>query len=171
MQQKFTQKVIEIPSGVNWTPPDGSQMTDDQVQLLMREMAQTAGVELMTMPSMTARSGQSGTIEITRELITPVDDSGQAFETHQLGHVLQVQGDALGFGHEVDLKYTDTTGEVDPTTGKANINKRTDMSDSGFTSDGGTRLVVQTRPDGSRTLLLINSIIIDATGRPVHGEP
>ena len=77
------------------------------------------------------------------------------------------QTDALGFGHEVALNYTDTTGDVDASTGKANINKRTDMTDSGFASDGGTRLVVLTRADGSRTLLLVTSTLIDATGRPV----
>lgn len=166
-QQKFATKVVEIPSGVDWTPPDVSQMTEDQVQLLMRELTQKAGVELMTMPSMTARSGQNGTIEIVRELITPVGESGQEFETHNLGHVMQIRGDALGFGHEVALNYTDTTGDVDASTGKANINKRTDMTDSGFASDGGARLVVQTRADGSRTLLLVTSTLIDATGRPM----
>lgn len=167
-QQKFATKVVEIPSGVDWTPPDVSQMTEDQVQLLMREMAQTAGVELRIMPSMTARSGQNGTIEIIRELITPVGESGQEFETHNLGHVMQIRGDALGFGHEVALNYTDTTGDVDAATGKANINKRIDMTDSGFSSDGGTRLVVQTRPDGSRSLVFVTSTMIDATGRPMY---
>ena len=168
--QKFTQKVLEIPSGVDWTPPDVSEMTDGQVQLLMREMAQKAGTDLLTMPSVTARNGQSATIEIVRELITPTGESEQEFETHHLGHVLQVKGDALGFGHEIALNYTNTTGEADATTGKANINKRTDITNSSFTADGGTRLVVQTRPDGSRTLLFVTSTTIDATGQPVRDK-
>lgn len=168
LQQKFTQKVIEIPSGMDWTPPDVSQMTEGQVQLLLREMSQKAGVNLMTLPSVTARNGQSAIMEISRELITPVGESGQEFETHNLGLVMRVRGDALGLGHELAMNYIDTTGDIDAATGKANINKRIDMTDSGFTSDGGTRLVVQTRPDGSRSLLLVTSTIIDATGRPVH---
>jgi hypothetical protein len=33
MQKKFTQQVFEIPSGMDWTPPDVSQMTEGQVQI------------------------------------------------------------------------------------------------------------------------------------------
>ncbi len=170
VQQKFNPVVLDIPSGLNWTPPDLSQMNDDQVQLLMREMAQKAGVNLMTLPSITARIGQDATIENIREFITPVGESGQQFETHNLGQVMLIRGDALGFGHQVALNYTDTTGDLDAATGKPNINKRTDITDSGYTSDGGTRLVVQTRADGSRALLLVTSTMIDATGRPLHDK-
>jgi hypothetical protein len=53
---------------------------------------------------------------------------------------MQVRGDALGFGHELGLNYTDTTGEVDAATGKANINKRIDITDpaSAVTEEPGS---------------------------------
>ncbi len=117
------------------------------------------------------RSGQSATIEFTRELIYPVDESGEKFEKHHIGKILSVEGSLLGFGNEVKFNYTDTTGGLDPSTGKPFIDKRTDVSDVGFSTDGGTRIVTQTRPDESRTLILLTSELIDATGRPIKDAP
>lgn len=170
MQTKFTSKILELPSGADWTPPNGSRMRDDEVQMLMREMSQTKGVELQTTPTVTARNGQNATVEIIREVIYPTDDTGKNFETRNVGKVLNLQGSLLGFGHEVATTFTDTTGGLDPSTGKAAFDKRTDMADTGFSSDGGSRFIVQTRPDGSRTVLLLNSTMIDATGRPIHDQ-
>lgn len=169
LQHKFASMVVNLAAGAEWTPPDVSQMTDAQLQLFMRGMAQTQGTELTTLPSITSRKGQSGTVEIIREWIVPKDDSGEAFETHDLGQVMHIQGSPLGFGHEIAFDYTDTTAEVDPETGKPNFNKRIDVKDSGFSSDSGTRFVVQTRPDGSKSVVLVTSTMIDATGRPIHG--
>ncbi|MEX1115918.1 MAG: Amuc_1098 family type IV pilus outer membrane protein [Akkermansiaceae bacterium] len=47
--------------------------TDGQVQLIMRGLAQKKGTDLMTAPSVTARSGQKATIEIIREFIYPTE--------------------------------------------------------------------------------------------------
>jgi hypothetical protein len=171
IQQKFTTKVVELAADSEWTPPDLTQMDDTQVQLFMREMAQKQGTELMTMPSITARSGQSAAIEITRELIVPTDDAATTFETHNIGHVMHLQGSALGFGHDLALDYTNTTGDLDPATLKPVIRKQTEVKDAGFSSNGGTRFVVQTRPDGSRAIVLVTSTWIDATGRPLDWPP
>ncbi len=47
--------------------------TDGQVQMIMRGLAQKKGTDLMTAPSVTARSGQKATIEIIREFIYPTE--------------------------------------------------------------------------------------------------
>lgn len=47
--------------------------TDGQVQLIMRGLAQKKGTDLMSAPSVTARSGQKATIEIIREFIYPTE--------------------------------------------------------------------------------------------------
>ncbi len=47
--------------------------TDGQVQMVMRGLAQKKGTDLMTAPSVTARSGQKATIEIIREFIYPTE--------------------------------------------------------------------------------------------------
>jgi general secretion pathway protein D len=44
-----------------------------QVQMMMRGLAQKKGTDLMTAPSVTAKSGQKATIEIIREFIYPTE--------------------------------------------------------------------------------------------------
>ena len=167
-QQKFTSQLVELPAGTHWALPDASQMTDGEMAQLMRDLAQTNGAELQTLPSVTSRNGQDAAIEITREFTYPADESGEKFEKRNVGKALLMRGDLLGFGQEVDLQFTDTTGGIDSSTGKAAFEKRTEIADKSFTGDGATKLLVQTRPDGSQTVLLYKSQTIDATGRPVH---
>lgn len=45
--------------------------SDGQVQVILRGLAQKKGTDLMTAPSVTARSGQKATIEVIREFIYP----------------------------------------------------------------------------------------------------
>ncbi len=165
---KFTAKAVEISADSDWSPPDVSRMTDNEVQMLMRELSQKKGTELQTMPSVTCKNGQNSSIEMIQEVIYPKDDSSGSFEKRNTGKVLKLQGSLLGFGHEVGLDFTDTTVEYDPRSNKPTFTERTAMKETGFTSDGGTRLIVQTRPDGSKTVMLLNATMIDATGRPVH---
>ena len=47
--------------------------SNGQVQLIMRGLAQKKGTDLMTAPSVTAKSGQKATIEIIREFIYPTE--------------------------------------------------------------------------------------------------
>ena len=165
-QLKFNLMVLELAAGADWSPPDFSQMTDPEVRKVMSDLAQIGGTSLMTLPSVTERMGQEGKIEMVEEFIYPKDDSGETMESRDVGKVLRVKGSQLGFGHEVAISYTDTT--VDSSTGKPIFDVRTDMSDEGFTNDNGSRFVVQTRPDGSKTVVLLKSTIIDATGRPIR---
>ena len=47
--------------------------SDGQVQVIMRGLSQKKGTDLMTAPSITARSGQKATIEVIREFIYPTE--------------------------------------------------------------------------------------------------
>ena len=47
--------------------------SDAQVQVIMRGLSQKKGTDLMTAPSITARSGQKATIEVIREFIYPTE--------------------------------------------------------------------------------------------------
>jgi len=47
--------------------------SDGQVQMIMRGLSQKKGVDLMTAPSITARSGDKATIEVIREFIYPTE--------------------------------------------------------------------------------------------------
>lgn len=168
-QQKLDTKMLEIPAGVDWTAPDlAGQYSDGQIQLMMREIAQTKGIDLLTLPSITARNGETATIEIIRDLIVPTDDSGEHFETHQIGHVMKLGGSLLGLGQRLDMDYTDTEGGFDPVTGRAQINTRAEIKEATYIGDGSTKLQVQTRADGSRRVVLTTGTRIDATGKPVR---
>jgi hypothetical protein len=167
-QVKAETKIVEIPVDSNWTPPDATQMTDGQIAMVMRDLAQQKGVELQTLPSTVARNGQNVSVELVREVIHPIDDSGTKFEKQIVGKEINLQSNLLGFGHEADIKFTDTTCDTDPATGRLAFEKRTEMADESYSGDGATKLVVQTRPDGSRTLLFLKAQTIDATGQPIH---
>jgi hypothetical protein len=71
-------------------------------------------------------------------------------------------------GHHVDVNFADTTGEVDDATGEAAITERAAVRGNGFAGDSATRVQVQTRPDGSRVVLLLTPTLIDPTGRPAR---
>lgn len=47
--------------------------SDAQMQVMMRGLSQKKGADLMTAPSVTARSGQKATIEVIREFIYPTE--------------------------------------------------------------------------------------------------
>ena len=64
--------------------------SDGQVQMIMRGLAQKKGTDLMTAPSVTARSGQKATIEIIREFIYPTE-----YEPPELPNSV---GQTSGFG-------------------------------------------------------------------------
>ena len=65
--------------------------TDGQVQLIMRGLAQKKGTDLMTAPSVTAKSGQKATIEIIREFIYPTE-----YEPPELPNSVGQTGSSLG---------------------------------------------------------------------------
>ena len=102
--------------------------SDGQVQLIMRGLAQKKGTDLMTAPSVTARSGQKATIEIIREFIYPTE-----YEPPELpnsvgatGGTLLGTGASQGASFPVtpatptafDTRNTGVTLEIEPTIGE-----------------------------------------------------
>ena len=65
--------------------------SDSQVQMIMRGLAQKKGTDLMTAPSVTAKSGQKATIEIIREFIYPTE-----YEPPELPQSVGVTGGGIG---------------------------------------------------------------------------
>lgn len=166
IQHKVSTKILEVPAAATWNYPDGTLLNDTQVQQLLREMARTKGVDLLTMPSVVARSDEPATMEIVNELITPAKGADGGWETHQVGVVVDLQVSPLGLGHRLGVNYTDTTGRIDPATGAAAITERAAIHNDSFSGDTTTRLMVQTHPDGTRIVLLVTPVLIDSSGRP-----
>lgn len=110
-------KVIEIDQpledlfGLRETP---HLLTDPQFQVFMRALSQMKGVDLLSAPSMTLPSGESGKIEIAREFVHParyarpslLPESGfpvapatpAEFKTRPLGFELGIGGRLLSDG-------------------------------------------------------------------------
>lgn len=161
-------KIVELPADSQWTPPDVSQMTNGEIEKLLQDFSRQKGTEVMTLPGVTSRNGQAATIALSPNVFYPSNEPGKEPERSNVGKVLALEGNFLGFGHDVDVRFSDTSIGMDPSTGKATLDKRTEMTDRTYSSDGGTKLVVQTRPDGSRTVLVFKSATSDASGRPIH---
>lgn len=169
LQVRHETKIVEIPSGSDWTPPGNPNLTAAGMDAVMRGLAQTNGAELKTLPSITSRYGQDANIEIIRELIYPTDVSNTKFESRNIGKVLKIHTNPVAFGNEVEFDYTDTVAEsIDAAVSEAPIQTRTQMSEISYVDDAGTRMVVQTRTDGSRTVLFIGTQKIDAAGLPIE---
>lgn len=102
--------------------------SDGQVQLIMRGLAQKKGTDLMTAPSVTARSGEKAMIEIIREFIYPTE-----YEPPELPNSIggSVSGGDLGIGGgnsgifpvtpatptSFETRNTGVTLEIEPTLG------------------------------------------------------
>lgn len=101
--------------------------SDGQVQMIMRGLAQKKGTDLMTAPSVTARSGQKATIEIIREFIYPTE-----YEPPELPNSVGATGGGGGLGLQqsagifpvtpatptaFETRNTGVTLEIEPTIG------------------------------------------------------
>ncbi len=168
LQHKVEARVIELAAGTEWMPTDLAQLDEGQMRDLIHNLAEREAAQVATMPAITTRSGESASIQIGRELIAPVPGRTDEFETHWLGKNIDLRPVPLGFGHRVDLKFTETTVNPDFGQGAAPLDQRTDITNTSFSSDGKAGLHVQIRPDGTRTVLLVTPTLIDATGRPVR---
>ncbi|MCU0776929.1 MAG: type II and III secretion system protein [Akkermansiaceae bacterium] len=91
--------------------------TDGQFQMIMRGLAQKKGADLMTAPSVTARSGQSAKIEIIREFIYPTEYEPPELPNSvgQQGNVSLVPGGGSSGGSFPVTPATPTAFETRPT--------------------------------------------------------
>jgi general secretion pathway protein D len=106
--------------------------TDGQVQMIMRGLAQKKGTDLMSAPSITARSGQKATIEIIREFIYPTEYEPPQIPTNVGGNGGNFGGlGGIGGGNSggttpvtpatptaFETRNTGVTLEIEPTIGE-----------------------------------------------------
>lgn len=103
--------------------------SDSQVQVIMRGLAQKKGTDLMTAPSITARSGEKALIEIIREFIYPTEYEPPELP-NSIGGGVSTTGTGLGLGSSggifpvtpatptsFETRNTGVTLEIEPTIG------------------------------------------------------
>jgi hypothetical protein len=71
-------KILEFAQA---RPIKDELLTDQQFQLWLREMNQTKGVDLLTAPQITTRSGQRTMAELTKEVVEPMEREADRSET------------------------------------------------------------------------------------------
>jgi len=82
--------------------------SDSQLKLIMRGLSQKKGTDLMTAPSVTARSGQKATIEIIREFIYPTEYEPPEIPT-SVGTSSTTGGGLIGGGSSSSFPVTPAT--------------------------------------------------------------
>jgi hypothetical protein len=174
VQHKVMTKIVELPDGLDLDVPNGSVLSDSEMQILMRKLAMAKGTELMTMPSITMRPDLPGEIKIVREVIVPkagVQDPGSKddFTKFEVGKTMSTSTSPLGLGQELKFHYEDS--EIDDTQGET-LSKRQILSSeaSGYQSNNGTRITISKRDDGGYSATFVTATLIDATGRPVSQD-
>lgn len=122
-----------VPAEIASLPHLAGLLTPEQYSTVLRALSQKKGVDLMSAPRVTTRSGQRAVIEIAREFKFPTDwekqekapsseiptsveleKGGQkwapkAFETRKVGVILEVQ--PVTAGGTIDLQVTPTVTE------------------------------------------------------------
>jgi hypothetical protein len=166
IQVKLDAQVMEIPSGDDWKSPDLQSMDKAGLDALLADLAVRAGITGSALPSIVARNGEEATIEIIRELIMPKADNENEFETHNIGKTLLIEPQLVGLGTRMELNFRDVEANLDQDSGDVSVRNRTEIDGIEYAIDAFTRLSIQTRPDGSRTLVLLTSSRLDATGSP-----
>jgi hypothetical protein len=161
-------RMIQISAGMDWAPPDVSQLDGAAMTQLMRQLEQSKGVDMVVQPSITARPGEDAKIEIIREVIFPPRTPDEGYRTDNTGIVVDLRPSPYGFGHHVDLNFSEKVVAEGPESDPIQIVERTAISDSSFSGDGNSSMHVQTHPDGSRSVVLVTPTLIDATGQPLH---
>jgi len=163
-----TTKTLELSAGSSFEIPETGDLDSEQLQMLMRRLAQIQGTEIRSHPSIISNNGQTSTVGLSRELVVPVNGSSTEFEKHRIGTVFDIQTDALGFGCDVNVDYTHKTADLNPDSGNPTINEPTHITDAGFSKDGRARLKVLTREDGTKTILVVTSQLIDQAGQTLR---
>lgn len=165
-QYKFTMTVLELSKEAKVTVPS-VDLTEDQAADLKKTVSQKDGVILSTLPSVTSKSGSAATIEIVRDF--PAAKDLKAGEKPVLvGKVACVEANSVGRKFDVKFDYSDTSGGINPATQKAEIEQHAKFEERGFFSDGKSKVFTQVHEDGSKTLLLVQADLINATGRLVR---
>jgi beta-lactamase regulating signal transducer with metallopeptidase domain len=85
------------------SPSVGGMLNDDQLSTLWKKIEQAQGVDVLSMPRATTRSGQEAKIEISREF--RYKDAGGKLATKELGTTLTVIA-TKGGENDIDLELT-----------------------------------------------------------------
>jgi hypothetical protein len=150
LQIKTNTMVLAVPESLVESLTSGSTLTDGQVQLCMRKFAQTKGVDLMTLPSITTGESQIGTLEIASPQL-----SASTTDTWQ-GVRMITTSVPYGLGSQSEFAFE----ARNPDGTHAQVREQITLPEN---SNG---VAIAPYTDGQCLILLQGNRMIDSTGNP-----
>jgi hypothetical protein len=166
--QGFNARIIEIPADAKLETAESHWLDRNGVEQLMRGVSQTPGATVWEIPSSAALNGEPATFEIFNGTPYPTESEAGDVERGQ-GNLLRLRGGTLGFGNQLNVDFTseNRTMGVSPRN-DGGIDDRVIIKDEKFHAESGTRIVVHSRADGSKVVLVVETKLRDAGGGQVR---
>ncbi|MGC4017240.1 MAG: hypothetical protein QM755_22410 [Luteolibacter sp.] len=155
-QTKLTTTILELGPDADPAGFAAGNLDAASYQMMLRQASSQKGTDLISMPSMVARYGQSATVSLSGS----ADQTGASME----GIQLQITSQPLGLGSEdtYQLKQTFPAAE-----GGIAAEPLVQISGQAVTPGGNVNVSTTTTPEGRHLLLVHKSERINASGRPV----
>lgn len=155
LQIKTNTMVAMIPEGMMELPGSGTALSPEDVQLNLRKLAQKEGVDLMTLPEITARGGGVATVELIKEVVTPEAITGWT------GVKMVTVAVPYGLGSQVEFAFESRP----PEGGQSQARERITLPEN------ANGVAVAPASGGGQLLILQGTTPIDDTGRPLAPPP
>jgi hypothetical protein len=168
VMQGFNARIIEIPAEAKLETAESHWLERNGVEQLMRDVSQTPGATVWEIPSCGVWNGVPATFEIFNGTPYPTESEPGDVERGQ-GNLLRLRGSTLGFGNQLNVDFTseDRTMGARPRNDDG-IDERVIIKDEELQAESGTRIVVHSRADGSKVLLMVETIPTNVSGVPVR---
>ncbi len=149
MQMKSGMKIMSVNDSIATSVLSGAAMNAEETQSLLREVAMVKGCELMTLPVISARQGEIGTVLITDQQVhDPTQWNGVKMATTSVPYGL---GSQVEFA--VDIRDPDGTSSR----GRG----------ANFLPAAGNGVLVIPQGNGKKLIVMQTAEVVDATGKPL----
>ena len=135
-------------------------MTATDLRQFMRHIATMTGTDIMTLPSVLAKPGETATVNVTNEVSLASTTAPQKPVNDWTGMKLHILAENMGFGSMTHPNLL--IQELPP---DANTVSRYRSGQQTFVSDGNTVCYPINHPDYGRAYLLVTHQRVDATGK------
>lgn len=173
-QVRTSTKIVSVPKSIQTTFNEGKQaiptktpLTDGEIQLIMRQLAQIKDCDIVTAPSIVSRNNEMALIEIMREHLAEKEPTPQ-FKWS--GLKLGIRPSVCGFGLENIISYEQRAHPAGaPTHPGSNFNFKHDakIKELALIPNGQSMFFEINRTEGMINYLVISTSVIDATGKAI----
>jgi len=165
-QFRFSTKTVALSPDVNIELPKFSPISADDLEHFMREVSSLPGVNISSLPSVVARNGEPAKVEIVRGLPTKPDSNTKPLTA---GITLDIESNRIGFGQDSSFHFQHTQfarpSKHSPPE-EIVVEELLNSEQAVYGDNQDTSVMLETHPDGSRTLVLVTTSEIDTNDSP-----